>query len=507
MITCRENGDSYMSILRENKPTADVLMTSMRAMGYSFESAIADIIDNSISAHANEVSIHFPIDPAECFVAVCDNGDGMTSDELFDAMKYGSEAKREGRADDDLGRFGLGLKAASLSQCRKLTVSSKKKGIVSAFIWDLDIIEQKRDWYVIECSDEKISQIRMIEYFDKADNGTIVLWENFDLLEKSTGDVFGSLSHHMSETSDYLSLIFHRFLNRSDKHAVKIKVNNYQLKGFDPFLETHNKTNVRREIQIKIPDSHGKEQTVFVQPYILPFQKDLTAEDKKRSGGIEYYRSKQGFYIYRNERLIVWGTWFSRHRDELTKYARIRVDIPNTLDDIWGIDIKKQSATIPVSIRKRLTKAVDDAMDRSVQKQTYRGRVAKVDDEMDYVWNRISQREGSYTYRINRDSKVFDILKEKLNDEAFQYLDMVLEEIENNIPFHQIYIDKSMNVIDEEITDERKADVESKAEVMIKFAVTAGATDISGMIDKLFLSEPFCNFPELKEKLKESHNG
>ena len=116
-----------MSKLRENKPTADVLMLSMRAMGYSFESAVADVIDNSISTHANNISIKFPVDPTECYVAICDNGDGMTDAELFDAMKYGSEGKRDGRSNDDLGRFGLGLKAASLSQYRKLTVISKKR--------------------------------------------------------------------------------------------------------------------------------------------------------------------------------------------------------------------------------------------------------------------------------------------------------------------------------------------------------------------------------------------
>ena len=118
-----------MGVLKENKPTADILMTSMRAMGYSFESAVADIIDNSISAHANEIVIRFPENPSERFVAICDNGDGMTQHELFDAMKYGSEGKRDGRSEDDLGRFGLGLKAASLSQCRKLTVVSKKNGV------------------------------------------------------------------------------------------------------------------------------------------------------------------------------------------------------------------------------------------------------------------------------------------------------------------------------------------------------------------------------------------
>ena len=369
-----------MEKLRENKPTADVLMTSMRSMGYSFESAVADIIDNSISAHANQISVRFPVDPSECYVAICDNGEGMTSEELFDAMKYGSENKRDGRSSDDLGRFGLGLKSASLSQCRRLSVVSKKNGSLSAFIWDLDVIEQKRDWYVIECSAEKIKEIRFSGYLDDQESGTVVLWENFDFMQKSSGNVYAELNNKMSTTSEYLSLIFHRFLNRKDKTAIVITINNYTLEGFDPFLEYHNKTNIRREMKISIPDSSGREHLITVQPYILPFQKDLSAEDKKKSGGIENYRSKQGFYIYRNERLIVWGTWFNRYRDELTKYARIRVDIPNSLDDIWGIDIKKQSATIPLTIRKRLTKAVDDAMDISVRNQSYRGRTSKVDE-------------------------------------------------------------------------------------------------------------------------------
>lgn len=496
-----------MDKLRENKPTADVLMNSMRAMGYSFESAVADVLDNSISAHANEITINFPIDPSECYIVICDNGDGMTSGELFDAMKYGSENKRAGRSHDDLGRFGLGLKAASLSQCRKLTVASKKNNTISAFIWDLDVIEQKRDWYVIECSEEQIRDIRSIDFLDNCSSGTVVVWENFDLIEKSAGDVYAELNKKMSDVSDYLSLIFHRYLNRSDKSAVSIRVNNFSLQGADPFLENHNKTDIRRKITIPIADSSGKEHLVIVQPFILPFQKDLSAEDKKRSGGIENYRSKQGFYIYRNERLIMWGTWFNRHRDELTKYARIKVDIPNALDDIWGIDIKKQSATIPVSIRKRLTKAVDEAMDISVRNQTYRGRVAKVDENQDYVWSRISLREGMFTYRINRDSKIFDLIKERIDENALEYLDMILEEIENNVPYQQIYIDKSQNVVDEEVTDERRADVETKAEVMIRFAINAGTTDVCGMIDRLFLSEPFSNFPELKDKLKENHNG
>ena len=154
-------------------------MTSMRSMGYSFESAIADIIDNSISASAHNIWLRFPIDPLDCYVAICDDGYGMTREELFDAMKYGSEQKRGHRAADDLGRFGLGLKAASLSQCRRLTVASKKNGEVSAYIWDLDVILDKKDWYMIECSPLEISSIKQISWLDNLDSGTIVVWENF----------------------------------------------------------------------------------------------------------------------------------------------------------------------------------------------------------------------------------------------------------------------------------------------------------------------------------------
>ena len=164
-----------MAKLKANKPTADVLMNSMRAMGYSFEAAIADIVDNSVSAQARNIVLRFPIDPSDCCVAVCDDGIGMNKKELLDAMKYGSQLKSANRSEDDLGRFGLGMKAASLSQCRRLTVASKKDGKLSAYIWDLDIIEEKKDWYMVDCSKEQIAEIRYAKStkFVPDGNGTV----------------------------------------------------------------------------------------------------------------------------------------------------------------------------------------------------------------------------------------------------------------------------------------------------------------------------------------------
>lgn len=491
-----------MANLKPNSPTADVLMSSMRAMGYTFEAAVADIIDNSISVHANLVEVKFPLDPSDLFVVICDNGAGMTNSELFDAMKYGSSLKRGNRADDDLGRFGLGLKAASLSQCRKLTVASKKEGFISAYTWDLDVVEKEQDWMMVERSQEEIQSLRFIDFLNERENGTLVIWEDFDIIREESGNEYAELMNYQASTADYLSLIFHRFLNKPGANRLTIRVNNFDLKGFDPFLENHPKTTSRLPFPVVIPDRSGVERNVTVQVYVLPFQKDLSAEDKKNSGGIENYRSKQGFYIYRNERLIVWGTWFGRQRDELTKYARIKVDIPNTLDEIWGIDIKKQSAKIPTSIKARLTRAVDEAMDISVKKQTYRGRVVKVDENTDYIWDRNEDR-GVVTYKINRDSRIFDLLKDKLDDTAWGYLDMVLDEIQNNVPYQQIYIDKSQNKVEEEFSDEQKADIEDKARILISMAKDMSDDSFENIINRLWQSEPFNKVPDLKAKLME----
>lgn len=489
----------------ENKPTAEVLMNSMRSFGYSFEAAVADVIDNSISAVANTVQLYFPIDPTRLYVSICDNGYGMTQTELYDAMKYGSTMKKHMRAADDLGRFGLGLKSASLSQCRKLTVISKKDGAYSGYCWDLDIVEKEQDWLMIELTQEDIQKVYHFDFLSDKSSGTIVQWEDFDVLQKSSGNVYADLMDKQGKTSDYLSLIFHRYLNRGTGKTLAIRINEFDLKGLDPFLENNPKTTVKKRFSIPINDSNNVERLVYVQPFVLPFQKDLSAKDKKLSGGVENYRTKQGFYIYRNERLIVWGHWFGRAHDELTKYARIRVDIPNTLDDIWGIDIKKQTATIPLSIKQRLTRAVDDAMDISVKKQTYRGRVAKVDDKIDYIWIRKECRENQFEYCINRNSRIFDLLKDKVSEEALALFNTVLDEIEKNIPYQQIYIDKSRNVIEEEDNDERKAEIIDLAKVLVYSSLKMNPKEkVENIIDRLMTSEPFVKYPDIKNAILES---
>ena len=497
-----------MAIQKNNPPKANILMNSMRSMGYSFESALADVIDNSISANARNIQIIFPTEPTECYVSICDDGYGMSADALYNAMKYGCDVENGDRTEYDLGRFGLGLKSASLSQCRNLTVASKVNGKISAYVWDLDFVEEKENWAILELDSNEIEHIKEVDWLKCREFGTLVIWEKFDIIEKATGDVFTTLDNYKERSANYLSLIFHRFINDDKEKKIKIKINNYELVGLDPFLEKHKKTNPRKEIQIPIEDSNGIERYITVKPYILPFQKDLSKEDIKKIGGIENSRTKQGFYIYRNQRLIIWGTWFGLPKNELTKNARIKVDIPNKLDDIWEIDIKKQNATIPRKIRTQLTRAVEEAMELSIKSQAYRGRIQNVNAQFDYVWNRIEERDNKYLLKINRNSKIFEFLKgEDIDDSIMNKFEMVLEEIENTVPYQQIYIDMSGNKIADENCDERIKEISNKAEFLLDIYKGMGSNDIKESLDKIFLSEPFCKYPSLKQKLLEEHGN
>ena len=285
-----------------NNPSPDVLMNSMRSIGYSFKTAMADIIDNSISAHATEIKIYTPIND-NLYIAFYDNGEGMNRDELLNAMKYGSH--RDSYDETDLGRFGLGLKSASLSQCRKLTVASKKDDTISAFCWDLDSVLETKEWDCLELDDQEINVIPKIDVLRDAVQGTLVVWQNFDIAyKKSNGHVQEALSEDVEEAEKHISLVFHRFINRPF-NPLKIFINEDKVKGFDPFLEDHPKTDSQKPSIIKCEGVDIK-----IQQFILPHMNDLSNEDVERLGGDELLRSGQGFYIYRNDRLIIYGTWF-----------------------------------------------------------------------------------------------------------------------------------------------------------------------------------------------------
>lgn len=484
----------------DNSPKADHLMGSLRSMGYSFESAVADIIDNSVSAGAKEIHINFPTTALESFVYILDDGHGMTKKEHFNAMRYGSSASESERDETDLGRYGLGMKSASLSQCRVLTVLTKRGKSVSGYRWDYKHILKCKKWEVFELDQQDIDKVKGVEELKAQKSGTLVVWEDFDILEKASGgQVYASLNDYKDKIIKHVGLTFHRFINAPRAQKITFYVNNHKVKGLDPFLENNPKTTRKKEVSVALLDSNGIERQIWVQPFVLPFHKDLTDADIEKLGGIEDMRTKQGYYVYRNNRLIIYGTWFGFPRNELTKNARIRVDIPNTLDDIWKLDVKKQSATIPKAIQNQLNRKVREAMDISVRQQTHRGRKNNIDEKIDYLWNRIEGRDSHFFYEINRESKLFKFVEEQIPEEAKSYVDMLLEELERNVPIQQMYIDQANNSIIPKEAEDRENDILQEAIMMVNFAKVF--KDPKEIIDALMTSQPFCEFEGLKEKL------
>ena len=480
-------------------------MGSLRSMGYSFESAVADVVDNSISAHAQNVRILFPTTPLdELALGILDDGDGMTSDVLFEAMRYGCLSAETERSEDDLGRFGMGMKSASLSQCRRLTVVCYEGNKLNGFTWDYNHIIETQDWMIQELNPAEIESLPYIQILKDQGRGTIVIWQDFDVLSNSSGgQVYSTLIDLRSSLESTLALIYHRYLSGVGTSRLHIYINELDIKPLDPFLEQHPKTTIKKEIELDILDSSGVERMIKIRPFILPFATELKEKDKQLIGGIENLRAKQGFYVYRNKRLIIWGTWFGmKQRAELTKNARIRVDIPNSLDDIWSIDIKKQQATIPKQILHRLKKAVDEALEFSVRQQTYRGRTEKANENIDYIWDRKRGRNNTFFYQINRESKLFQFVRDKMSEEDYVYLEMLLTEIENNLPIQQLYIDKSNESVSApEETDERLDDVYQMAVTLASTMMGIRSDGWEAIVNDLMNSEPWCKYPAIKDKL------
>ena len=238
-----------MSKDRRHIPKASTLMGALRSMGYSFESAVADVVDNSISAHAQNVRILFPTNPMdELAVGILDDGDGMSADVLFEAMRYGCFSAEEDRSEDDLGRFGMGMKSASLSQCRCLTVVSYDNKNLNGFTWDYNHIIETQDWMIQELSIKEIDLLPYIDSFKEQGKGTLVIWQDFDVISNSSGgQVYSTLVDLRTSLENYLALIYHRFLSGVGNSRLHIFINELDIKPLDPFLEQHPKTTIKKE--------------------------------------------------------------------------------------------------------------------------------------------------------------------------------------------------------------------------------------------------------------------
>ena len=478
---------------QECVPFAPALIESMRSLGYSFHAAIADLIDNSISAKASEITIlSYP--NSNPSMVILDNGCGMDNDKLYEAMRYGSHNPLFERETDDLGRFGLGMKSASLSQCRKLVVISKKDGKINGYSWDLDYVIQKGAWMLKVFSEDEIDMYEHIDMLKAMDSGTYIHLSEFDRVREGTGNLSETFAKCLDEMMDHLALVFHRYI---DDDGLAINVNGEKLQARDPFLKNHKATQKKRECPIYIHN-----QKILLSPYILPHLSKLTQDDLDKIGGKEALRNDQGFYVYRNRRLIVWGTWFRLERkDELNKLARVMVDIPNSLDYMWSIDIKKSSAILPDIIRKNMYNAVYESVLSSESVHTYRGRKDKKSDDIEYIWERRIVRDGC-EYLINRDIPQLKMLAETLDDKQVKMLDGVLKVLEEAFPVTAMYVDAAKGKIEEKtVNDETAEKLWEELQEQIKYIKDRGLDIVSYY--KMFMKvEPYCNYEVIKENIK-----
>lgn len=480
--------------VKKSMPYAPLLIESMRSLGYSFDTAVADLIDNSVSAKAK--NIHILLEPSEDpQLIIFDDGEGMDSGSLEEALRFGSRGPSDIRSEHDLGRFGLGLKSASLSQCRRLIVASKHDGKISCFSWDLDEVQRLNDWSVLEYSEDEISDLPSMDLFDSVETGTYVLLQNFDRISASSHNVKKTLDSLLDTAEEHLSLVFHRIITEDN---TSIYINNRAIVPKDPFLEEHKSTQRLREQSITIND-----EKILLQPYILPHRSKLSREDLRKVGGADDLRTNQGFYIYRCKRLILWGTWFRLlSKDELNKLARVKVDIPNSLDEIWSIDVKKSTANLPDKIRKNLYGSIKESVFGSKKVIEYRGKLDR-NDEVSYIWQRTTDREGGVAYTVNRDLPQIQLLLNSLDHTGQLVLETLLQSVEQNFPASRIYLDVADGELSTATEDSQK--LIEDLETQLSYATKLGLTR-EDLLRMLLKTEPYSNNTDIQKKYSNGVN-
>ena len=465
----------------ELPPRASALVESLRDMGYSLKTALADVVDNSITAGAREIQLFADTHEEIPAIGVLDDGIGMTRNELFEAMRPGTKSPLDIRDDTDLGRFGLGLKTASFSQCRRLTVVTRKGEELSAAVWDLDTVAQRDRWVV-----EVPSNPERLRWADRLRaNGTLVIWEKLDRLVATDQPTDSKdLVRQLGGAAKHLEFVFHRFLSGREKGRIQISLNGVRLEPFDPFHFAHPST---QHHQIEDMSLDGR--PIRIWPVTLPHHDKVSKTDWTRYEGPQGYVANQGFYLYRNRRLIVHGTWFRLARKlELTKLARVGIDIPNTMDAEWKIDVKKASAQPPPPVRKRLAKIVDRL--GSASQQTYRGRGTRQAARNRLpVWTRV-QNKNRVSYDIAQEHPTLQAFRDGLTADQAREYDRLLRLVSSSLPIDSLHHDVSASPEAVSATVLPKSDIRALANDLIHILRARGVPP-DAIADRLRSADPF----------------
>jgi histidine kinase/DNA gyrase B/HSP90-like ATPase len=341
-------------------------MESLRDIGYELPAAVADLVDNSIDADATEVDVTAVFAGEDSWIRIADNGEGMETALLNEAMKYGTDREYE---ETELGKFGLGLKTASLSQCRRLTVATRTnpdRREIEIRRWDLDHVMEEDVWELMRLSTAEVRP----ELIDPLQDtpGTVVMWEGLDRILNYKLPSGRAAQHGLAEIcrdiEEHLAMVFHRFLTQQGGRALPltITVQGNAIDAWDPFARSESATQ-KLPKQTRPLRHEGRTHNLRVQPYILPNQVQFsTTRAWEAASGPKKWNRQQGFYIYRGGRMIQSGGWNRlRTPDEHTKLARIAIDIPRAADQAFGINVSKMRVLIPDEVRAEL-KAIASAV-------------------------------------------------------------------------------------------------------------------------------------------------
>lgn len=358
---------------REVIPDPARLMRSLRDVGYDFSTAVADLVDNSIEAGATLIDIKVEFDGDNSWVRIVDNGRGMHPFELIEAMRYGSARDYD---ESDLGKFGLGLKTASMSQCRFFAVASRAhiEEAIQTYCWDLSHVERNKKWQITPLTEQPWLDIISSPLRNYV--GTVVLWRQLDRIvgcrhpygQVAQNKLMGMCSH----LEEHLAMVFHRFMEGDIPHKkpVKIRINGNSITPWDPFVRSEKKTQVLpfTRLPVEYENVHGE---VLIEPFVLPAQSEFSTLMKFReAAGPLNWNQQQGFYIYRAGRMIQSGGWCRlRARDEHTKLARIAISFPPILDDAFKINVAKMRVQLPAAYRDDFDNIIKPVV--KVARETY----------------------------------------------------------------------------------------------------------------------------------------
>ncbi|MCW8207912.1 ATP-binding protein [Verminephrobacter aporrectodeae subsp. tuberculatae] len=481
------------------------MLESLRGLGYSTGAALADIIDNSISAGASQVRVDFSWDGPTSRIAILDDGRGMDDTELESAMRLGGKNPLDARPAHDLGRFGMGLKTASISQCRRLTVATVKKGGTSCLRWDLDELAANPDggWLLFEGPAPR--SMPFIAGLKDKNAGTLVLWETLDRVVTAgyTSDDFHDL---IDSIESHLAMVFHRLLQGPDAR-LRLFLNGRPVAPWDPFMTGHPAKPWISPTVNRTTD-YG---TVTVQCHVLPHRDKLTSAEFDTNAGPVGWIAQQGFYVYRNERLLVAGGWLGLgnvrawNREEAHRLARIRLDIPNTADADWKIDIRKSTARPPVSLRPWLTPLAEDTRGRARRVFAYRGTPVPAQGSMpiDQAW-RVERVKAGMRYRIEEThASVAAVLASAGPLQSL--IRSMLRVIEETVPVQRIWLDTAENKETPRTGFEGQPDsvVIEVARVLFDDLIERKGLSVGDARKSMLRIEPFQKYPALIAKLGE----